>query len=384
MKVANPGLPLLYQRGKGGEVRVWRVWTDGAYVCTEAGVLNGKLTSARRRCEPKNVGRSNATTAEQQAVAEAQADWTHKRDRKYSETIPAEDTTHVNMPMLAHPFFVKGKPGTLTGQGKKVEFPADVQVKLDGVRAKARRVDGKVVLFPRSGQLDECYDMRHIVQQLDHWLPADMEIDGELYLHGLILQQITSLAKRWQVESTRLQYHVYDVPMFEGDRDMHWAKRCQILRDHIKESSSVLSMKTIRAANVDEVVSFARRFRERGFEGAMVRCLDGVYECGHRSAKLLKVKEHLTDEFEVIGCEEGVGKDEGTATFVCMTNEKMPSKRKEFRARMRGTLEARRAFFANAADYIGEKLTVSFMRWTEEGKPQEPVGEAFRAKRDLS
>ena len=50
---------------------------------------------------------------------------------------------------------------------------------------------------------------------------------------------------------------------------------------------------------------------------------------------------------------------------------------------MRGPIDERRRFWADRKLYVGRKLTVSFMRWTEEGKPQEPVGEAFRDARDL-
>lgn len=377
-KLSKSDFPILYQRGKKGELRVWRTWAIGDTVYAESGVHGGKLTQSSYRCTPKNVGRANATTAAEQAKLEAQADWTKKRDRKYSETVPAEDVTHENMPMLAHSFFVKGEPGTLTTHAKKIRWPVDVQPKFDGLRAKARRVDGQVKLFPRSGQLDECYDAKHIVQQLEKWLPADMELDGELYVHGKKLQEIASLAKRFRVpESTILIYQVYDVPVLDGRRDNPWSDR----RDHlaqIPESPSVKRVKSAQANDVDDVVGFFRRFRERGFEGAMVRLPAGLYEFGHRSASLLKVKEHQEEEFKVIGCKDGVGKAEGTATFVCVTRDG-----KEFDATMRGSIDERRRFWTERDRYIGRMLTVSFMRWTTEGKPQEPVGEVFREARDL-
>lgn len=377
-------LPILYQRGKNGELRVWRTWTKGDTVFAESGVQGGKLTQSSYRAKPKNKGRSNETSAEQQAKLEAQAEWQKKLSRKYSETPPDDAEIHENMPMLAHRFFDKDNPGTRTTHARKLVWPVDVQVKFDGVRAKARIVDGEIRLFPRSGQLSECYDAKHIIQQLGRWFVPDMELDGEIYVHGKKLQEITSLAKRFRVpDSTVLIYHVYDVPMFQGDRGKPWHMRRKILEEVLVESPSVKMVKTISAEDVDDVNGFARRWRERGFEGAIVRARDGLYECGHRSAGLLKVKDYLDDEFEVIGCEEGDGKDEGTATFVCLTNEKKQSDRKEFRARMRGTIDERRRFWNERARYIGRKLTVSFIRWTAEGKPQEPVGEAFRDKRDL-
>jgi ATP-dependent DNA ligase len=376
MKKSSP-LPILYHRAKDGEVRVWRTWTVGPTVFSEAGVLDGKLVQSSYVCTPKNVGRSNETTAAEQAVLEAQAEWEKKRSRKYHTEIPAEDSTLENLPMLAHSFFEKGKPGVLTSKAKKAAWPVDVQIKLDGLRAKARRIGGKVTLLPRSGQVSEAYDVRHVIEQLS-WLPEGMELDGEIYVHGLKLQQIASLAKRWREESRVLVYHVYDVPMFKTDRSPAWSVRSGWLRAGVKVSANVQQVETFQARGEDDVETFAQRFRADGYEGAIVRLRDGVYECGFRSASLLKVKEHLGDEFEVIGCEQGIGKDVGTATFLCKTKEG-----KEFSARMKGTLEARRAFWKNRASYMGKMLTVSFVRWTLEGKPQEPVGEVFREARDL-
>lgn len=377
MKKKSEALPVLYHRAKGGEVRVWRTWTVGATVHSESGVLGGAMVPASYVCTPKNVGRANATTAEEQAVLEAKAEWDKKLARKYREEIPAEDDTLVNLPMLAHSFFEKGKPGVLTSKAKKAEWPVDVQTKFDGLRAKARRINGKVTLLPRSGQVSEAYDVRHVIEQLS-WLPEGMELDGEIYVHGLKLQQIASLAKRWREESRVLVYHVYDVPMFKTDRGAAWSVRRGWLMACVKVSANVQQVETFQARGEDDVESFAQRFRANGFEGAIVRLLGGGYECGFRSASLLKVKEHMDDEFEVIGCEQGVGKDVGTATFLCKTKDG-----KEFSARMKGTLAERQAFWKNRASYMGKMLTVSFVRWTIEGKPQEPVGEVFREARDL-
>ena len=345
---------------------------------SESGVLDGKMVPASYVCTPKNVGRANVTTAEEQAVAEAKAEWDKKLARKYREEIPAEDNTFENLPMLAHPFFEPKKPGVLTTHAKKAEWPVDVQIKFDGLRAKARRINGKVTLFPRSGQVSEAYAVRHIIEQLA-WLPEGMELDGELYVHGLKLQQIASLAKRWREESRVLVYHVYDVPMYRECRSSPWIARCSLLASCVKDSQNVHVARTWQGVkDAEKVLGFAQRFRAEGYEGAIVRLRDGVYECGFRSASLLKVKEHLDDEFEVIGCEQGVGKDVGTATFVCRTK-----KGDEFRARMRGTLAERQAFWMSRKRYVGRMLTVSFVRWTLDGKPQEPVGEVFRDARDL-
>ena len=58
---------------QGVKFRQWSCWVEGAEVVVEHGQMGGKLTQKRYTAEPKNVGRANATTAEEQAIQEADA-----------------------------------------------------------------------------------------------------------------------------------------------------------------------------------------------------------------------------------------------------------------------------------------------------------------------
>lgn len=83
----NTALPTHYHKGKAGSLYLWRVWTEDADIVTEHGLIDGQKQVARKTATPKNVRRSNATTAEEQAVVEAQAMWQNRRDRKYAASI---------------------------------------------------------------------------------------------------------------------------------------------------------------------------------------------------------------------------------------------------------------------------------------------------------
>lgn len=122
----DQNLPTLYHRGKAGGIYSWRVWTAGDEIFTEYGLLGGEKQVARRRATPKNVGRSNATTAEEQARLEARAMWQNKRDRKYSETVEGA-LAELIRPMLTTDFESR--------KARNVTYPVFVQPKLDGVRA---------------------------------------------------------------------------------------------------------------------------------------------------------------------------------------------------------------------------------------------------------
>ena len=76
--------PTLYARGKKKKVLIWNIEVDGGKYRTITGAEGAKqVTSAWTVCEAKNVGRSNETTPEQQAMAEAASKWTAKRDKEH-------------------------------------------------------------------------------------------------------------------------------------------------------------------------------------------------------------------------------------------------------------------------------------------------------------
>ena len=77
----------LYCVNKSGGVQEWHVWADKDKVIVEHGKLGGKLQRKETTCTPKNIGRANETTPEQQAALEAQSKWNKQYDKYYRETV---------------------------------------------------------------------------------------------------------------------------------------------------------------------------------------------------------------------------------------------------------------------------------------------------------
>jgi hypothetical protein len=115
----------LYHQGKNGAIYSWKIRVDGASIKTEYGQVDGAKTHASKNAEPKNGGRANATTAEQQAVKEAAAMWQHRIDRKYFKP-PDEAKEELFLPRLAQDFAKHGE--------KRAVYPCDVQPKLVACR----------------------------------------------------------------------------------------------------------------------------------------------------------------------------------------------------------------------------------------------------------
>ena len=72
-------LPTLYKQTTTGAVQTWQIIVDGNKYRTVSGQKDGKKVQNKWTvCEPKNVGKANATTGEEQAIKEAVA----KHDKK--------------------------------------------------------------------------------------------------------------------------------------------------------------------------------------------------------------------------------------------------------------------------------------------------------------
>jgi ATP-dependent DNA ligase len=374
--------PTLYHKAKTGKVHEWKVSVKSNVISVEHGQQNGKKQIDKTICEPKNVGKKNATSANEQAEAEAQSMWTYQVERKYVESLQDVDNV-VMLPMLAHKFLGE----------KKISYPVHVQPKLEGVRCLAFhegfKKSGRIILLSRGGKE---YKVPHIQEELMEFLPSDVMLDGEIYAHNQNQQTINSWVKKYKPESKNLFYFVYDVPKFDTffvAKSKEWKTRFQILTQFFEafgeDLKYVKQVPTSVAVSKEAVDIFHAQFVADGYEGIIVRKMDGEYEFGHRSHSLLKLKNFQDAEFTVIGAKGGTpGTDEEQCViWICQ----LEGAKDEFDVRPRGTHEARKAllklFKKTPKLFIGKMLTVRFQSYTDAGKPMFPVGIAFRLKEDM-
>lgn len=360
-------LPTLYAQAATGAVNQWTCWTEGDEVVVEWGQVGGLMQVARFKCLPKNEGRSNATTAEEQAVKEAQAKWAKQRKKKYFLS-PNEAVGTLNFkPMLAHEYKKRLEAG-------KVTFPVDVQPKYDGVRCFAYRQGDQVLLQSRGG---DPYSVAHIQAGLSEVLLEGTVLDGELYIHGMSLQNIVSLVKRPQDESAQVTYCVYDVTD-KNDQSIPWKRRWSNLNrwffglpkqwQNLNQFISLVY--TEENVETPEAVQECHDyFVAQGYEGAIIRQHHGLYRFGHRSHELLKLKSFQDAEFLIVGWTVGKGKFSDVPIFKCVTADG-----KEFDVAPKGTEQERARMLADADNHVGQMLTVKFFDWTDDGIPHFPVG----------
>lgn len=238
--VSTTMFPTLLTVSKLGKDRLWKTWAEANRVYSAYGEVGGKIiVSAPTVAEPKNVGKKNETTAEDQAKREAARAWVKQLGKGYEvregeegyalyRTVIEErdrlggkalglDTLVLSL-LTRSPRFTKQvestaapvrKVATKQAEGgiplpilattwdpsnpKHLDFRSGVfvQPKLDGVRALAYLNDGEVVFPSRSGKY---YPHFHTARaQLTELLTAfseengiDLILDGEVYADELI------------------------------------------------------------------------------------------------------------------------------------------------------------------------------------------------------
>ena len=342
---------------KGG-YKEWHCESIGSEIHVSHGKMGGKLQLKITKCEAKNVGRSNETTPEQQAKLEAAAKVQKQIDKLYRPNIEALSHVGNNLPMLAHDY---------TKVGHRMPYPCYGSVKLDGVRCMAIVNDLGVYLASRGGKSYPC--PKHIEDALMHrfsrWPTTEMVLDGELYIHGVSLQNIVSAVKKPNELTPELKFYIFDIPS-----DQPWEDRMIELEalpldpfgPLVMVSNNLLENETEARTMLGEVM-------EKGYEGLMLRNPDSPYMYNHRSPGLMKWK--LFQDAEALILQ--VSKDKlGEAVFVCDLKDGP-----RFKCKIRGTHEER--LFENHWHHSeGKWLTVRFQQLTDDGVPQFPVGIAFR------
>lgn len=375
--MANKKFPKLFKRNSKGTIQEWQISVVGTTIVTTHGQVGGKIQKTSDFVKTgKNEGRKNATTAQTQAVSEAESKWLKQKKAGYTEShadAVAGKTDKIIeggiVPMLAKVF---------EDHQEDIKYPVMVQPKLDGHRCVAVfDSEGKVTLWTRTRK--PIKSVPHIVSELERvgekLKLRSIALDGELYNHKFKddFEKLTSLARKEQASlgAVQLQYHVYDV-ILPIDFESRLAKIADLI---ILGGSALHLVATVLCDTEPEVMAQYDQFKKEGYEGAMIRQLGIPYET-KRSSQLLKMKGFIEKEFVITGVKEGRGKLANHGIFKCETEEMVG-----FDAKLSGPTARLEEIWRNRNDYIGQVLTVKFQGLTKDGSPRFPVG--LRVREDL-
>ena len=138
------------------------------------------------------------------------------------------------------------------------------------------------------------------------------------------------------------------------------------------EDSPVYLSSSLVLYNKDQLFKAHDMYVEQGYEGAIIRNLEGLYEFGFRSNNLIKLKQFDDLEFEIVDVVEATGRDAGTAIFICRCGGG------EFNVKPQGSRELRADYFKNADKLIGKMVTVQYQGFSDDGIPRFPSAISVR------
>lgn len=373
-------------------------------------------TSTPKLVRPTNVGQANERGGREQAIAEMEALAAKMRQKHY--LADGETPSPRAHAMLLH----DARKG---GYLKKMTWPAMTSAKLDGIRCLADGVNGfwtrNGLSFP-DGVTDHLHDALARSTAADsgltkagwRWvrdgelmLPATVTVDEHMAdrIHADAMEDYAETLRAWKknpvgpqpvapvwtltpvftfqdtvrackkarTTSELLVFHVFDAYLPEMP-NLGFEKRYAAARQIVEAADSefVQIVCADMLAGQDGLQARHDDYASQGYEGLVLRSLDGEYTPGHRSGTALKFKMFQDAEFLVVGVVAATGNHEGAAVFVC----KGPAG--EFTVNPDGGLDVRRAIYAERKKYLGRWVKVTFQNLTDDGMPRFPTRAVVR------
>lgn len=391
----------LYKRNKNGSIQKWaiEVIQQGFILLVlprikiQFGQLNGKLQTIEEEVSEGKQGRNLYEQAQFQECALIAS----KRDEGYKSLkdlgivyneslsniatltemidyhLPKDNTDASGnvKPMLAHPIKNDKKDNWY-----RVTYPIAGEPKLDGVRCLifAKEIESNLFQTYSISREGKSYNfgttlIRNKLVALFNDNP-DIILDGELYVHGMPQNRISGAMRSGkyipEVHDT-MEYHVYDIV----DNKKTYQERREVLQNLFIYYEGFIMGHMKYLASREEVDAYEIKCIEDGYEGIMLKSLNGLYEIGKRSYNNLKVKQFEEEEFIIVGYELGK-RGVQDLIFHCETKDG-----KLFKPTAIGTIAEKQQYyqdleldkFTNTKTIIGQLATVKFKFWSEYGIP---------------
>jgi DNA ligase-1 len=216
------------------------------------------------------------------------------------------------------------RPSKLTGVKR-------LEPKLDGVRVLAVVQGMNVSLFSRNGkEFANFPDIATDIMKYRRAFQSHLGSGGRFVLDGEVtgesFQKLMKQAHRKSdVETSGMVYSIFDIIPLDDFQRGYWNaqqyKRFDILeraRGALNEATGKHSLRIVTGLEVDLDTAEGHDIMERyaqdcvaeGYEGIMIKAVDAPYVC-KRSDYWMKWKPTITVDLNIVGFEEGTGRNEG-------------------------------------------------------------------------
>ena len=342
-------LPRLYKFIKTGKIQICDISVSGAVVSTTFGQLDGKLQTSTDTCSPKNVGRANSTTAEQQAILEAQSKFAKKVKSGYSQELTSTPT--VQLPQ---------KVKTYQDNKHLVSYPCYATPKYNGLNGTYWLLPDKTLKLTSRGG-DELPPIPHleptILKMMEHFKTTC--INGELYISGESLQNIPSAVKKPKELSKSLVFIPFELPLVSAP----YKDKVALLIKYIP---------IVHITREEMLEEFYTATVGAGYEGIVIYNTDSIYQFNQRSSTVLKYKPVADAEYKILSYTTDRN---GHPVFTCETHDG-----KQFKVKPKGTDEERKQIITNFdSQYKNNYYKIEYEMLSDSGIPLKGVGIGLRA-----
>lgn len=290
----------LFDQDKNENLLQWKIFTDYDEVVIVRGRVGMKQTESRTTSLGKNAGKKNETTGYTQAVKDAESKWRKQVKKGYTDDQALVGTT-VQLAPLAKKYQEVFK-NVCWDDGQIV------LTKYDGVRCtQFFKKDGNLFqtrggeAYPVIGEIAESLNER-----VFNRFPTAV-VDGEIYSHGMHLEDITSATKKHNEDTDKLRFVVFDL-FFPDKPEQTYAERL------VTADMMLAGAPRIDIADHEYMYSEAAMINwhdelvRQGYEGVVIRDPEGLFKFNQRDISFIKYKVRHRGEYvtvKPIECKNG-------------------------------------------------------------------------------
>ena len=382
---------LLFRTGHIGEIQFYYIRNVFDEVIATYGQYGGKPIDSKYLAEPKNIGKSNETTAEEQAelevdrIADAKIIEGRYTDVKnlslnfgsFTDILNLVNSGDKDLAKSIMKSLPKKKTGVMLASpmGKKTLedflYPMALQPKLDGYRCRLIVDNGEMVFMSRRNRP---FHLPHIEEKLKDVITENDSfiLDGELYVHGHPFSAVQSAITNEESELRKeIKLHVYDV-----DSDSKQLTRLIEAKNIVAKLNipEIVLVTNWLAGSAEDASRMHKTVVKKGYEGSILRNLNGTYENDKRSKFLIKVKDFIDEEFPIVRLEIGKREEDVLVVYLDKANV-------ERVAKLAGDAEWKSEMledFHSGKIKPGDPVTLQHFGINKSGAPRMPTALKFR------
>ena len=241
-----------------------------------------------------------------------------------------------------------------------VSYPCYATPKYNGLNGTYWLLPDKTLKLTSRGG-DELPPIPHleptILKMMEHFKTTC--INGELYISGESLQNITSAVKKPKELSKSLVFIPFELPLVSAP----YKDKVSLLIKYIP---------IVHITREEMLEEFFTVTVEAGYEGVVIYNIDSIYQFNQRSSTVLKYKPVADAEYKILSYTTDRN---GHPVFTCETHDG-----KQFKVKPKGTDEERKQIITNFdSQYKNNYYKIEYEMLSDSGIPLKGIGVGLRS-----